>query len=465
MRHLKYFTALGLVLAAAPSSASTFDQFTPLAASVTGGSLSEDRPFQLSSPDFIQETLNANDAGAQNGGVKLGDNWDMNTLNENGPNAGRFLFTPYETGNAANPTAGVRRLDVTTGKAETIVANGTNGFIVGDASRWTPFGTYLTAEESWGTGSTKGRLFEVTSPLAAAGSTGFVERNIIPRVSHEGLAFDADNNMYFIDEFSGGSIYKYVSSTPTTGSSFFDAGETFVLKVGAGGNTDAVGASTWEKITNADGSAVSADPTATVAIDGQSRVDGRIAANLALGTNFNRPEDLEIKTVNGEQKLYFAATASSVGSAGAVFAIGLTDATNANVTLFANRDTIKKGTGVAVGLEFLNPDNLAIDGFGNIYIIEDQPGGFADIWFAYDIDFDGLAESLGRWASLSTLGAEPTGLYFDPFRSNVAYVNVQHATSDIDRTIRITAIPEPVTFSLLLGGLGLLGGMTKRRRA
>ena len=458
MRHLKYFTALGLVLAAAPSFASTFDQFTPLAASVAGGSLPEDKPFQLSNSSFIQETLNANDAGAQNGGVRLGDNWDMNTLNETGPNAGRYLFTPYETG-----SAGVRRLDVTTGKAETIVANGTNGFVVGDASRWTPFGTYLTAEESWGTGSTKGRLFEVTRPLAAAGSTGFVERNIIPRVSHEGLSFDADNNLYFIDEFSGGSIYKYVSSTPTTGATFFDAGETFVLKVGAGGNTDAVGASTWEKITNADGSAVNA--LANVTIDGNTRVDGRIAANLAGGTNFNRPEDLEIKTVAGEQKLYFAATASSTDGAGAVFAIALTDAATANVTLFANRDTLKKGTGVAVGSEFLNPDNLAIDGLGNIYIIEDQPGGSADIWFAYDIDFDGMAEALGRWASLSTLGAEPTGLYFDPFRSNVAYVNVQHTNSDIDRTIRITAIPEPVTVSLLLGGLGLLGGMAKRRRA
>ena len=63
------------------------------------------------------------------------------------------------------------------------------------------------------------------------------------------------------------------------------------------------------------------------------------------------------------------------------------------------------------------------------------------------------------------MGAEPTGLYFDPFRSNVAYVNVQHASSDIDRTIIIEAVPEPVTIGLLLGGLGMLGGMAKRRRA
>ncbi len=457
MRHLKYFTALGLVLAAAPSFASTFDQFTPLAASVTGGSLPEDKPFLLSSPDFMQETLNANNLGAQNGGVKLGDNWDMNTLNETGPNAGRFLFTPYETG-----SAGVRRLDVVTGKAETIVANGTQGFINGDASRWTPFGTYLTAEESWGVGSTKGRLFEVSNPLAPAGSTGFVERNIIPRVSHEGLSFDANNSLYFIDENNSGSIYKYVSDTPTAGSTFFTAGKTYVLKAAAAG-ADATGAATWEQITNSDGTAL--DAADNVIIGGQTFVDGRKAADRVGGSAYNRPEDLEIKTVGGEQKLYFSATASSTDGAGAVFAIALTDAATANVTLFANRDTLKKGTGVAVGLEFLNPDNLAIDGLGNIYIIEDQPGGFADIWFAYDIDFDGVAESLGRWASLSTLGAEPTGLYFDPFRSNVAYVNVQHADSDIDRTIRITAVPEPVTVSLLLGGLGLLGGMAKRRRA
>ncbi len=455
----KYLLALGvasIALATSPAFAApvTFADFTPLAASVAAGSLPEDKPFQLSSSSFRQETLHAN--GPAGSATRFGDEWDMNTLNESGPDAGRFLFTPYESS-----TAGVRRLDKNTGVAETIVAEGAQGFVRGDASRWTPFDTYLTAEESWGAGSVKGRLFEVTDPLGAPDAVGFVERNIIPRVSHEGLAFDADNNMYFIDEFSGGSIYKYVSSTPADGSTFFDAGETFVLKVGAGGNTDAVGASTWVKITNADGSAV--DVLANVTIDGNTRVDGRIAADIALGTNFNRPEDLEIKTVSGEQKLYFAATASGVDGAGTVFAIGLTDADNANVTLFADRDTIKKGTGAAVGLEFLSPDNLAIDGLGNIYIIEDQPAGFADIWFACDIDFDGVAESLGRWASLSTLGAEPTGLYFDPFNPRIAYVNVQHAGNDVDRTIRISIVPEPEAISLLLGGLGLIGGYARGR--
>jgi hypothetical protein len=90
----------------------------------------------------------------------------------------------------------------------------------------------LTAEESWGAGSSKGRLFEVTDPLAPAGSTGFNARTILPRVSHEGLAFDAENNLYFIDEFNSGSIYKYVSSTPGIGATYFNAGETYVFPAG-----------------------------------------------------------------------------------------------------------------------------------------------------------------------------------------------------------------------------------------
>ena len=73
------------------------------------------------------------------------------------------------------------------------------------------------------------------------------------------------------------------------------------------------------------------------------------------------------------------------------------------------------------------------------YIVEDQPGGVADIWFARDENNDGVAEAIGKWASLSTVGAESSGLYFDRFKPNVAYVNVQHPASGVDRTIMISA--------------------------
>ncbi|MEO7359588.1 MAG: alkaline phosphatase PhoX, partial [Gemmatimonadaceae bacterium] len=298
-RTIATLTIVLFALSAAPEARAQFSNFTPLPGSVVGGSLSETKPLLLSSPLFVQTSISANDRGPLNGGVKLGDNWDMQTLNENGPQAGRFLFAPYETG-----SAGVRRFDITTGQSVTLVAEGTQGFVSGDASRWTPWGTYLTAEESWGAGSTKGRLFEITNPLAAPGSANFVQRNILPRVSHEGLSFDKFNNLYFVDEFNGGSIYKYTSTTPSTGSTFFTAGQTFVLKVGTGTAFEGTGAATWVPITDVNGVALPGIPT----IDGTT-IDGRAAADFVGGTNLNRPEDLEIQTLaDGTQRIYFGTT-------------------------------------------------------------------------------------------------------------------------------------------------------------
>ena len=75
-----------------------------------------------------------------------------------------------------------------------------------------------------------------------------------------------------------------------------------------------------------------------------------------------------------------------------------------------------------------------------------------------------MSHPYGKWASLSTVGAEPTGLYFDKFDPNVAYVNVQHPLSGVDRTIMISAVPEAETYAMMLTGLGLLGFMARRRK-
>lgn len=75
---------------------------------------------------------------------------------------------------------------------------------------------------------------------------------------------------------------------------------------------------------------------------------------------------------------------------------------------------------------------------------------------------NGVAESIGRWASLSTLGAEPTGLYFDVSDPNVAFINVQHPSSGVDRTIQITAVPEVGAVWAMLFGLGLIGAVVRR---
>ncbi|MFH1813588.1 MAG: alkaline phosphatase PhoX [Pseudomonadota bacterium] len=456
-RKLAIAAAIGLMGASAHQVSAAdntyFDNFTALAGNVAAGSLPETAPLQLSSPFFSQKVLA--DRNTQLGlGESNSGNWDMITANETGTDAGRYLYAPFETGQG-----GVQRTDLWTGVTKTIVQSGTQGFRSGDFSRWTPWGTYMTAEESWGTNSTNGRLFEVTNPLADTSSADFVHRNVVPRVSHEGGAFDKNNSFYFIDEFNGGSIYKYVSAAPaaTTGNSYFDKGQTFVLKANGGSNSNAVGAATWEAITTGTGTPLATTAGAMLNMGGGSfSMDGRAAADMVGGTNYQRPEDIELQVLgNGDEILYIATTTTHE-----VYSLNL--ATN-EMKLFVSRATFNSVTGAAVGSEFTSPDNIAIDANGNIYISEDQPGGRADIWFANDADRDGVAESVSRWASMSTVGAEPTGLYFDKFNPNVAYVNIQHPTSGNDTLLQITAVPEPETYVMFLAGLGLMGLMARRR--
>ncbi len=435
----KLSLAIGLVLAGSSAFAgsTSFDHFTPMTGDAGAGTLPESAPYKLSSPRFSQMTIVARDATQANRFDS--GNYDMHTVNENGPDAGRFLFTVFETSQA-----GIQRTDLRTMQTTTIwhspsAAPALDSHKSFDASRWTPWGTFLTAEESWsdpaGPTSLYGRLFEVVNPLAEPADIVIKHRDILPRVSHEGLAFDKKNNLYFIDERNGSHIFKFTSANPhaDNGDDFFAAGQTFVLRVGDGTVKEATGAATWIPLTDNNGVAL---PGAVVVTDpnGLTAIDGRATPKLPafLGTGFDRPEDLEIKTLKNHKQMLFVATTTNHK----VFSIDLSSDT---VKLFASRDTLDMATKQPAGSAFTNPDNLAIDADGNIYIVEDQPGGIEDVWFAKDENNDGVAEAIGKWASLSTVGAESTGLYFDKFKPNVAYINVQHPDSKVDRTIMITA--------------------------
>mgnify|MGYP001044195677 FL=1 len=431
--------AIGLALAASPAFAAgtPFSHFTPMTGDVGAGTLPEAAPYRLSSPHFSQTTIVARDV-AQAQRFDSGS-YDMHTANETGPDAGRYLFTVFETGQAGIQRTDLRTMITTTIWSSPAAAPAPNSHVAFDASRWTPWGSFLTAEESWsdpaGPASLYGRLFEVAHPLADPADIDLVHRAILPRIAHEGLAFDKDNNLYFVDERNDSHIFKFASAKPnaTSGDDYFAAGQTFVLRVGDGTVKEATGAATWIPLTDVNGVAL---PGAVVVTDpnGLAAIDGRATPKLPafLGTRFDRPEDLEIKSLkNGRQMLFVAATTNHK-----VFSIDLSRDT---VKLFASQDTLDMATGQPAGSAFRNPDNLAIDAEGNIYIVEDQPGGVADIWFARDENHDGVAEAIGKWASLSTVGAESSGLYFDRFKPNVAYVNVQHPASGVDRTIMISA--------------------------
>ena len=309
---VKLATALmflaGLPVLAVSTKFSNFSPLTTSALPLPIDGTEEATPITLADPKWSQRTVA--DRRTQNELVPGSNsgNWDMITSNATGPDAGRYLFMPFETG-----TAGVQRVDLQNPhydkRTVTIVAPGTQAFVAGDASRWTPWGGYLTAEESWGANSTKGRLFEVKNPITAGLNGGdFIWRMILPRVSHEGLVFDKDNAMYFVDELNGGTIYKYVSVHPdaATGDEYFSAGQSFALRVGAGGQFEGsngpaiTGAATWVAITNAMGGPLAGVSTALP--DGT--IDGRVAAddNDVRSTGYNRPEDMEIQTLaNGTQ--------------------------------------------------------------------------------------------------------------------------------------------------------------------
>jgi hypothetical protein len=392
-------------------------------------------------------------------------NWDMIDTNRTGVDAGRYLFMPFETS-----TAGVQRVDLSdtnyNTRTVTIVAPGTQGFKSGDASRWTPWGTYLTAEESWSdptsATSSNGRLFEVTNPTTAAANGGIFEHRKITnadvRVSHEGLAFDKANNFYFIDERNDSHIFKFASANPnaTNGNDFFSQGVVSVLRVGDGTTEEATGAYSWIALTDAAGNALPGTIVKTSANDATMTIlDGRATPNEAafLGTNFDRPEDMEIQTLaNGDQRLYIATTTNDK-----VFSL---DLAASEIDLFVDQNTIDAATGVAVGSVFNSPDNIAIAPDGTMYVIEDQDGGVANIWRALDANRDGVAESIDVFATLRTNDAEPTGMFF---HEGKIFVNVQHPLSGNDALVEISPVPEAETYAMMLAGLGLVGFAARRR--
>jgi uncharacterized protein len=328
-------------------------QFTPLAASAAcipggAGTFPNEQPFVLP-PGYVQTVI------AREGDGGSTDNWDMNTLNETGAHAGRFLYRTHETVTDGQVTV----TDLETGVTRVLVQR--QDWNRMDGIAWTPWRTILAAEELRRGRTPFGPDPDV--PEAVAGlvyeidpETGVaVPRPALGAKAHEGIRIDPQGNVYGISETAptgpaspGGYIYKFVPDTRGDLSS----GQLYALRIVVDAG-DRTGEAVW----------VPLDRTIV-------QVDADLAATTAGATGYGRPEDVEMATSTGNTRgganvLYVAVTNES-----RVLRIDLRESHGGagHGTAFVS-DYVRRG--VNAPADFENPDNLALDKNGNLFITED----------------------------------------------------------------------------------------------
>ncbi|MDH5632595.1 MAG: PhoX family protein [Gammaproteobacteria bacterium] len=399
--------SINLVFAAQPDNWS----FVPLKHSVTPGSLPDDKPFML--PEgFGQTTLiDENRLNIFSRTRPAAADWpDMNTVNETGKHAGRYLYRTHEVRPGKNiddyEGGALSIIDLATGKGHVLAQR--RDWEALDGIVWTPWGTLLFAEETGNARlpdpdhpeARRGLLYEAKPDLNHPGKLQWIKvRPALGSMAHEGIEVDAHGNVYVIDEYQHGAIYRFVPDSYGN----LEQGQLQALQV-SGGKT---GKGRW------------------LAVAGDAaRIDARSAAAEAGATTYCRPEDIE----RIGQTIFVALTCED-----AVLAIGAGDAP-------VVRFFVKAGTNVpgesANQSGFRAPDNLAADPGGRLWIVEDNSP--SDIWVAWpDADGNGTADRVELFGSLSTPGAEASGIYFgtDPGRM---FINTQHSFHGNDRTLIIS---------------------------
>jgi len=340
------------------------------------------------------------------------DDWhDMNTANETGPQAGRFMYRTHEVRGVPEGGA-VSVVDLKTGETRILVQD--ISWTALDGIRWTQWGTLVFAEETAG-----GRFFEVIlDPNDRMKAIKVIDRPAVGRLAHEGIDIDAAGNVYVVDEHRGrsigcegnvpcgGGVYKFVPDTYGDLSS----GALYVLKV-----------------TGPDGT-------------GQGEWVGPIDASHAResgsdfgGQSYQRPEDLEI--IDGT--LYVAVTEGPRDEKGKEHYEGRVLSIDLDAMMVKN--FIKPDVNVPVEIGkpgdaghqsgFDSVDNLAETPDGRLMVIEDNKP--SDIWVASKKTSKfGAAKKVELFGSLTDPGAEGTGIYFSPQDPDTLYVNVQHSAAD-----------------------------------
>jgi len=322
-------------------------------------------------------------AGDKAGATTVKTDGDMIAIDP----SGRYLFTVTE-GSAGQ----VVKFDTATGQ-KSILATDPSWTRL-DPIKWhAASGKLIIGEES---GST-GRVFQV-DPVTGAST----ELAWLGRMSHEGIAFDSNGNVWEGDENHTGAIYKAIPTNPAD----LTAGGTLVAMIDDVGFTATIN-------------------PATAVADAASKG----------ATLYDRPEDFDFR----DGQVYFTVTegqadATSFGSkVGGVYRVNDTGVPHPTVFVPLGTDT--------VGLQF--PDNIAFDPRGNLWIHEDIPDGAGantkqsinqqdELYVATPSRKpDGQAQNLVKFADMATSPSatacqnEWTGGVFGP--DGTFWVNQQHA--------------------------------------
>jgi hypothetical protein len=399
-------------------------RFTALSSSfactISGG----DPVNPLSLPSRLSQTIIASEP-------QFADAIDMNTQNENGRDAGRYLYRPSEGSIGEVSVTDLKNLGPNSTKRFAFRAD----WEAMDPTVWTPWGTLLVGEETNAQAkpdpdfptAKAGLVYEL---IPSRGDPSVLDRIVarpaIGSKAQEGMRFDKEGNLYSISERNPGYIFKFTPDRKGDLSS----GQLYVLKI-TSPTGDRTGEAEWIPL---DRNAV--------------KIDASAAADAVGATGYNRPEDVEIATSTGNfpehPNTLFVAVTSPLGPVdNRILAIDLDDRRGkmSSSTVFVY-DYVKIGLNTTSEFEW--PDNLALDPVGNLYIAEDPGGTFAtkkkgdDIWVARPgKGRHAPAAIVERVASLTDCDAEPTGLYWE-LNGDRLFVNVQHRGGDrLDKAVAI----------------------------
>jgi hypothetical protein len=359
----------------------------------------------------------------------------------------------------------VQRVNLVTGHVETIL----RGMSSCDGIRRTPWNTIVATEER-----DDGGLYEILNPLAATELTlvarggsatvdsmgnavvGQVEyRGALGTLAWEGLDLTTQGVVYYGDEerpgtggpdADGGSLFKFVPTTPWDGTSPVTNLSQSPL---AAGNVYAYQASCQARTSSSFpqfGQGCEVGEGAWVKVDPEH---ARVSANANHATGFYRPEDghFDPKYTGAGVKFCWTNTgntsAKNHGEVNCVIdtnpmgsgekTVTTPTANGFGLTYLADAaqsrgfDVAEVNRAVEGDTQLNQPDNLAFQPMtGNMYVIEDQT--FGDVWACLPdgADRDIKSDGCVRVLSVRDSSAEPTGFTFTG-DGRTAYVHIQHS--------------------------------------